>query len=294
MIRTLNGLRAASAGLAALLACLGASAASAASCDRMCLRDMITRYVDAVVAHDPTNLPVAAKTRFTENSQDLKLGEGVWKTVTRKGDFRHDYLDVSRQVAAAHVLLYEGETPVLYSVLLRLQDRKIAGVETLVEKVLPTSRFQPTELGKPVRGLDDPVPPNGRMTRGQMIKTALTYTQGLKVGNFTTGKTPFAPEAYRVENGVITSGEGCGRADCGMYTQKIWAHPDITASVAAVDEENGTVLLWMNFGDTKSYGPGNALLTFEAFKVWGGKIHAVNAFLHIMPVETRRGWPTLR
>ena len=128
MIRTLNGLRAASAGLAALLACLGASAASAASCDRMCLRDMITRYVDAVVAHDPTNLPVAAKTRFTENSQDLKLGEGVWKTVTRKGDFRHDYLDVSRQVAAAHVLLYEGETPVLYSVLLRLQDRKIAGV----------------------------------------------------------------------------------------------------------------------------------------------------------------------
>jgi len=27
----------------------------------------------------------------------------------------------------------------------------------------------------------------------------------------------FASEAYRVENGVITAGKGCGRADCGWY-----------------------------------------------------------------------------
>jgi hypothetical protein len=34
-------------------------------------------------------------------------------------------------------------------------------------------------------------------------------------------------------------------------------------------------------GDTNSYDPGNALVTFEAFKVWGGEIHAINAFFRI-------------
>ena len=63
-------------------------------------------------------------------------------------------------------------------------------------------------------------------------------------------------------------------------------------SVAAADEEEGLVLLWMNFGDTNSYGPGNALVTFEAFKVWGGEIHAVNAFFRTMPKDTQRGWPS--
>jgi len=64
----------------------------------------------------------------------------------------------------------------------------------------------------------------------------------------------------------------------------------VKPSVAAADEEEGLVLLWMNFGDTNSYGPGNALVTFEAFKVWGNEIHAVNAFFRTMPKDTQRGW----
>ena len=290
MMAKLGLLRTVSVGIAAIVAGLGASTAWSATCDRACLRGLVTQYVDALAAHDPARLPLAGKPRFTENSADLVLGEGTWKTVSAKGGFRHDYLDTRKQIAASHVLFYEGQTPVLYSVLLRVRDRKIAGVETLVERVLPDSHFKPTELGKPVRGMDDPVPAGMRQSRAEMIRTALTYTRGLRIGNFTDGGTPFANEAYRVENGVVTAGDGCKRDDCGMYAQKIWKHPDIKASVAAVDEENGTVLLWMNFGDTNSYGPGNALITFEAFKVWGKQIHAVNAFLHIMPVATQRTW----
>jgi hypothetical protein len=89
------------------------------------------------------------------------------------------------------------------------------------------------------------------------------------------------------------AGAGCPRETCPeILTQKIITHPDVKASVAAVDEEAGIVLLWMNFGDTNSYGPGNALITFEAFKVWGGEIHAVNAFFRTQPKETQRGWPS--
>lgn len=271
---------------------LPAAPAAAADCDRACLGGLITQYVDALVERDPSKLPLAPDARVTEDSQDVKLGEGIWKTVTGKGGFRHDYLDTTKQIAATHVLLFEDKNQILYSVLLHVKDRRIAGIETLVQRVTPDSRYQPTELGGPIRGMNDPVPAGKRQSRADMIKVALTYTEGLRIGNFTDGKTPFAPGTYRVENGVITAGEGCGRADCGLYAQRIMLHPGIVASVAAVDEEAGIVLLWMNFGFTDSYGPGNALVTFEAFKIWGGEIHSINAFFRTMPLATPRYWPS--
>jgi hypothetical protein len=49
----------------------------------------------------------------------------------------------------------------------------------------------------------------------------------------------------------------------------------------------------MNFGHTgDSYGVGNALVTFEAFKVWGGKIQSVLAFFKGLPISTARFWPS--
>lgn len=266
--------------------------ARAADCDRACLSGLITQYIDALVARDPSGLPLAETVRFTEDSRVLRLGEGLWTTVSGKGDFRHDYLDVRKQVAAAHVELFENEMPVLYSVLLHVDEGRIAGVETLVQRITRDSRFQPTELDTPIRGMDDPVPEGLAQSRESLIATALTYAEGLRVGNFTDAGTPFAAEAYRVENGVITAGEGCFIADCGMYSQRIMVHPSLLASVAAVDEQAGIVLLWMNFGYTDSYGPGNALVTYEAFKIWGGRIHAINAFFATLPIATPRVWPS--
>jgi len=172
-------------------------------------------------------------------------------------------------------------------------DQKITGIETLVDRVTPNSRFKPDMLDKPLPGMSEPVPGGKRMPRAEMIRTALLYPEGLRIGSFATAKTPFAKEAYRTENGTLVAGQGCPRANCSdILNQKIILHPDVKASVAAVDEEEGIVLLWMNFGDTGSYGPGNALVTFEAFKVWGGEIHAVNAFFRTLPKETQRGWPS--
>jgi hypothetical protein len=88
---------------------------------------MIATYVDATVTHEPSRLPVVADVRFTEDSQELKLGEGLWRTVTRKGDFRQDYIDLKKQIAASHVMLFEENAQVLYSVVLRVADQKITG-----------------------------------------------------------------------------------------------------------------------------------------------------------------------
>jgi hypothetical protein len=277
----------------AALVLFSGSATEAAECNRECLRGMITKYVDALVAHAPQSLPLAENVRFTEDSRQLALGEGAWKTVTRAGSFRQDYLDVRRGIAASHVELHEDGGQLQYSVVLRIVDQKITGIETLINRVTPTSKFQPDSLGKPLRKMNDPVP-GKRMSREDLIRVALTYPEGLRIGNFTDA-TPFAKDAYRVENGVFIAGEGCPRANCpGLYTQRVILHPGIVASVAAVDEEAGIVLLWMNFGYTNSYGANNALVTFEAFKIWGGEIQAVNAFFRILPLETPRFWPSAR
>ena len=279
--------------LSAVMLVLGLlpSPALAQQCDRACLTGMMTQFVDALVAHDPSKLPLTKDVRFTEDSRNARLGEGIWKSVTAAGGFRQDYIDTRKQVAAAHVLLREGETQVLYSVLLHVAGRQIAGIETLVQRVGPTGKFQPTELGKPIRGMNDPVPAGKKNSREEMVRIALTYPEGLRVGSFTDGGTPFADNTYRVENGAIMADQTDPRRR--MYDQNIIVHPGIIASVAAVDEENSTVLLWMNFGHTgDSYGVGNALVTFEAFKVWDGKIQSVNAFFKGLPISTGRFWPS--
>jgi len=279
--------------LAGILAVQSVSSPSvhAQTCDRACLTGMMTQFIDALVAHDPSKLPLADGARYTEDSRNARLGDGIWKSVTANGGFRQDYIDTPKQVAAAHVLLRENETQVLYSVLLHVANMKIAGIETLVQRVGAGGKFQPTELGKPIRGMNDRVPAGLRNSRAEMTRIALTYPEGLRVGNFTDGGTPFADDAYRVENGVITADQKDPRRR--MYEQNIIVHPGIIASVAAVDEENGTVLLWMNFGHTgDSYGVGNALVTFEAFKVWGGKIQSVLAFFKGLPISTARFWPS--
>jgi hypothetical protein len=264
--------------LATLLAAVtgfSGAAVAAEGCDRACLTGLITTYVDAMIAHDTSKLPLAANPKITENSKAIKLGEGLWKTATARGEFRQDYIDLKKQVAAAHLVIMEGQAQALYSVLLHVTDRKISGIEGLVQRITADSRFKPTELTKPVKGMNDPVPAGKKQSRESMVKIALTYPEGLRVGNFTDG------------------GGNCGRPDCGMYAQNIMVHPGIIASVAAVDEENGTVLLWMNFGHTgSSYGEGNSLVTFESFKVWGGQIHAINAFFLGLPISTARFWPS--
>ncbi len=264
-----------------------ANSATAAECNRACMADLITQYVDALAAHDPSALPLADEVKYTVNGQAATLGEGIWKTVTDKQTFRQDYLDVSKQVAASHVAFWEGENQILYTVLLHLENSSITGIETLVQRTTPTDRIQPEVLDKPIIGMNDPIPEGQKMNRANMVRIALTYPKGLRIGNFTDGETPFAPDCYRVENGWIAAQRG------ELYDQNIMVHPGILTSVAAVDEENGTVLLWMNFGHTgNSYGVGNALVTYEAFKVWGNQIHSINAFFTGLPINTARFWPS--
>jgi hypothetical protein len=279
--------------LAAAACVLAANAlAQTADCNRDWLRGFLTQYLNALVAHDPSALPLDPKVRFTEDTVERKLGEGFWKTASGIRPFRQDFLDVRQGVAAAHVVMEEAGNPVLFALRLKVAAGKITEVETQVTRGRADGALFNTDTLQAASPAMAVVPTAAqRASREEAIRIADYYPRGLTIGSFVTVDAPFAPDAYRYENGGKMAGPGCARAGCeNIKTQRIIAHPALTSRVMAVDEELGIVLLWMNFGDTNSYGPGNALIVWEAFKVYGGQIHAVEAFMKVMPATTKRGW----
>jgi hypothetical protein len=80
----------------------------------------------------PRRLLWRPNVRFTEDSKDLKVGEGFWKTATRLGDYRQDFIDVKEQVVASHVIVEESGRPAKYTARLKVADGKITEIETLV------------------------------------------------------------------------------------------------------------------------------------------------------------------
>jgi hypothetical protein len=267
-------------------------AARAADCDRQCLRGAITQYLNAMVAHKPGSLAVSDKLKFTEDTVTMKLGEGLWKNASGIGSYRQDILDVRQGVAASQVIVEESGIPVMLVLRLKVAGNKITEVETQVTRNQDQGRIFNIKNIKTVNPAMNLTPQRAQLnSREDAIKIAQFYPAGLKIGSFVEVDAPFAADAYRIENGTVTAGQGCGRAGCeNIKTQNIMKHPAITTRVAAVDEELGIVLLRMNFGDTGSYGPGNALIVWEAFKVYGGQIHAVEAFMRVMPASTGSGW----
>jgi hypothetical protein len=263
------------------------------ACDRECLRGFITQYLDAMVAHDPKKLATAPNVRFTEDTKTMPLGEGLWKGTSKVRAYRQDFLDVRDGQAMSYVVVEENGMPAMLALRLKIADRKITEIETLVTRTRAEGAiFQIDNLTTPKPVLSLVPDASQKMSREQLIRIAEFYPAGLKVGGtFDAVNAPFAPDAYRIENGAVTAGPGARAGSENIRTQRIMAHPDVTYRVAAVDEELGVVILRLDFGNTGSYGQGNALTTFELFKIYGGQLHAVEAFIHIMPENTPSGWP---
>lgn len=268
----------------------GVTSLNAADCDRACLAGMITQYLDAMVAHNPAKLPLAANLRFTEDGVDMKLGEGLWKNASKIRAYREDVLDTRQGVAATRVVVEEAGNPELLAMRLKIADRRIAEVETQVTRTKAEGALFVLDTLQTPGPMSMPLEKSQRTPREELIKTALFYPAGLKIGSFVKVDAPFAPDAYRFENGARMAGKGCSRAGCeDIKNQKIMEHPGIMTRVVAVDEDTGVVLLRMNFGQTNSYGPGNALMCWEAFKIYGSQIHGVEAFMKVMPVGLGNG-----
>jgi len=270
-----------------------AAPASGAACDRACLAGFVTQYVNAMIARKPESLPVAANVKFTEDCKELKLGEGFWKTISRLTDYRRDILDVRQGVAVSFLVVEEGTSPVLFVVRLKIANKKIAEVETMaVHNQKEGMLFNVANLKTASKTMLS-VPDKAQLTsRETMIKAAVTYPEGLKVGSFVKVDSPMAPDAYRFENGQLMAGPGCTffQGCDNMKKQMIPTLSQITHRVIAVDEELGVVAVRMNFGAGSTFQGGGELDVWHSFKILGGQIHAAEAYCKVVPSGTKSGW----
>jgi hypothetical protein len=269
------------------------SVAQAAPCDRDCLAGFVTKYIDALLAHNPGALPLASSAKFTEDTKELKLGEGVWKKNLKPTQYRRDILDVRQGVAISFLVLEENSAPILYVVRLKIGDNKISEIEsTVVMNKEEGMLFNPANL-KTVRPEMLAKPEKSQMnTRDEMIKIAITYPEGLKAGSFVKVDSPMLPTAYRYENGNLMAGPGCTffKGCDVMKTQTIPRLSGIRYRVMAVDEELGVVSIRMNFGPGSLFSGKGELDVWHSFKIFGGQIHAAEAYCETVPPGTKSGW----
>jgi hypothetical protein len=265
----------------------------ARNCDRECLRGMLTSYLNALVAHNPKTLPLAANVRFTENTVEKPLGEGLWKTASALGTFRQDVLDVRQGVAGTHVVIENSGAPALLQVRLKLADGRVSDIDTTVVRNKDEGMiFLPEGLKAASPAMNLTPERSQRNTREEMTRLALLYPAGLKVGSLVKVDAQFAPDAYRLENGQIMAGPKCTfMPGCtNIKEQRLPTLAGIVARVAAVDEEQGIVWLRMSFGPGALFGREGTLMVWEMFKIYGGQIQAVEAFMEAAPVGTSFGW----
>jgi hypothetical protein len=275
----------------------GANAAQreATTCDRECLRGKVTQLLYALLKHDVTGLPVAGTLRVTEDAVEKPLKNvGLVGTVTRLRGYRQDIIDERAGVAAAQVVVEETGAPVLLVMRLKVAADKLTEIELVATRSRAEGLiFNIDGLNAPSAVMNYAPRPEQLSTRDEAIKAAMKYPEGLGAAKtFAAVNAPFAPDAYRYENGQVMAGPDCKFAPgCqNISTQSLAIFQRLgepQTRIIAVDERMGIVLLRMAWG-VRERG-GDQLTVWEAFKVYDGQIHAVEAFMRILPVEKRNG-----
>jgi hypothetical protein len=301
----------------------------AASCNRACLEGFVDRYFAAVVADDPSAVPLAPNVRFTENGQVLPVGEGLWKSMKGAGNYRLAVADADAGQIALIATLIEDHadaaqaTPALLALRLKVADGRITEIEQIFERNAMTAQ-RVEALGAPRAAFSTPIPPNERMSRTALIETANKYFTGMQ-RNDGKGDYPFHPRCDRIENGGrstnVATPLGETRPDpktangySGQWSCLEQFESGLLYFVSrirdrryvAVDQERGMVAVFAFFdhlaGSTRNFtrpdgrphtaGPAQPWTweILEFFKVENGQLAEIEAFLTRPPYGMLSGW----
>jgi hypothetical protein len=208
----------------AALAVLSASAAIAQTgqaCDRACLLGIADAYFAALAAHDPSKAPMAPNAKFTEQTQVLTVGEGLWKATTEGPTaFKIPVPDpVAGQVGVIAMIKANVPTPparaggpppppppyaVQLALRLKVENRRITEAEHIYATI--TAPGQLANLQTPRATLLADVPSAARTPRDLMLLIGNSYYDALMQSDGSV--SPFAADCGRRENGMHTAGVG--------------------------------------------------------------------------------------
>ena len=328
--------RLAGAGLAAILSWIALAAYAPAAraeaapepqhCNRACLDHLVDIYLAALVAHDPSRVPIAPDAKFVENTKPMMPGEGLWKTASAVPTTFKIYVPdpVAEQVGFLGVMQQDGK-PIELGLRLKLVNGRITEMEHLIAGNLREASLR--NLRRPRAAFLTTVPKSERTPRAEMLNIGISYYEALVTGN---GKAaPFASDCVRHENGMQTTSNkrpavtpisGAGAQSSSMaklgslgceaqidthtfdYIKRIEPR-----RVWIADPVRGLVFGLSQFRQpmTEKYvkivgvaGIEQVPMNFKpfdlpaahVFKIYDGKIHQIEAMGFMMPYDSPTGW----
>jgi len=294
-------------------------------CDRQCLAGIADAYMRALTANDPAAAPLDQNVRFTENGQELMIGDALWGTADRLRDYRIRIADPeSRQIAIIGIV-EEGSLPGLLAVRLKISGRKVSEAEHVIARSSNPSAY--AKLKTPRSAFARVLPKDARSDRKTLVRIANAYFDGIE--NDTAQGVPFSKDCNRLENGLQTTNNPnltlghdldpreaeavSNAAALGCRAQFERGGFDFISEItprrfAVVDEERGLVFgifgfvhdgrhMTMTLSDgskvptpTFATVPNNVLMA-EVFRIENGRIHEIEAVGANVPYRSGTGWP---
>ena len=294
-------------------------------CDRPCLEGFVNQYLDALVAHNPFGgLPLASKVKFSENDQLLDLGDGLWNVTTGVGKYKLIVADPQSQQVGFLGTVLANDRPTTLALRLKLENRKISEIETLVtvSNPPPPGAKGPTPAPNGAAALDAMGVPDSeflqaetqRSTREQLIAAANAYYDAMERGD--AGLVQLDAQCNRIENGVqMTNSKSANVAVGGIDPRAMTCAEQISSKVLSnyqvvyprripvVDEERQTVygfFMYQQPGDVlEVQSPGRGVYKFseansqpgfvdvaQVFKIMRGRIRRMEALTSPVPYGT--------
>ncbi len=296
------------------------------SASRACLITFADNYFSALAAHDPSKVKMAPAARFTEQAQVLKVGEGLWKTMTEGPKTFKIYVPdpVSGEIGAIAMVKSDNQ-PTQIGLRLKVQNGLITEAEHLLARI--TAETSLANLTAPSPGLLATVPAAQRLPREVLLLFAHGYYDAIEQSD--GNAVPFADDCVRRENGMQTAGPrpasaalatGRGGALPGAIGPAQLCGPQLTSRVMSyidsldlrrvriADPETGLVFGLSMFRHSMTHKTitvvnpdgtrGERAMTFEPFdlpaahiiKVQGNKIHDIEAMGFRLPLYSKNGW----
>lgn len=289
-----------------------------AHCNRACLIGTMNNYFAALVAHDPSQVPLSPQLEFVENITPMHAGDGLWKTASAvPTTFKIIVPDPVSEEVGSIAMMQESGKPIQVAIRLKVHDGKIVVAEHLVVRTLNDRGLKNLNTPRPI--FFQPVPPAERDSRADMLKIGLSYYEAIVSAD--RNNAPFADDCVRRENGMQTTGNpppatpggratlsslGCAaQLKTGVmdYIKRIdprrvmiadpemglafglsqFRHP-MDSKTVKITGVPGTTEVPVNFA--KPFDSINA----HIFKVYGGKLHQIEAMGFQAPYDTHTGW----
>ena len=243
---------------------------SGGSCTRDALSGAVDSYLKALIAHDPAAAPISPTAKYTENTETVTVGEGLWKSAGETKLVRK-LIDTQLCTTVSEVVLPEDGTDVVMTLRLKVDGGSITEIESIITRE-GDWLFKASGYVDSKSQLWDVLPEDQRSTREELLAAAKAY---FDVFNDDSVEVPFGPGCQRLEGGAATAQCTMGiPSGVPIGNRRYWA--DVEAGVSV-----GIVLFGGNNG---------GLLDAHYFRMIDSTIRNV----HSMTVDsqfTTTGWP---